>query len=450
MKNKKLGFNKVILLASLIFGIFFGAGNLIFPIHLGQAAGANWLPATIGFVLTGTIVPYLAMLAVSVTKSEDLYALAQPVSHYFALFIVVAFHLVIGPLFATPRLPAVAFSTGIAPLLPAKYNTVGLLIFTIIFFGLAYLLTVKKADITAWIGKYLNPLFLLGLLVLFVVAFLFPMGNLNYTPTTAYQNNAFTAGFMEGYNTMDGVGLLTVGVTIVYAVRGLGVHDDNISKEIAKAGALSVVAEALIYIVLILMGTMSLGQLKLSENGGIALAQIISHYAGNAGLILTAILVTLTVFTTAMGLFQAFAQDMEAIFPKYSYRFWLRVITIGSLIVANLGLTTIIAWSVPVMMMLYPYALGIIGLSLCKKYFDGSPLVYRWTIGLITIPAIGDMFANLPISNDTLQYIVAGYHHLVPFSSQGLGWILPGLLGALIGYGQYRLIQTKMIQKMDK
>lgn len=441
MENGRLNFSKTILLASLIFGIFFGAGNLIFPIHLGQLAGSQWLWAAVGFILTGTLVPYLAILAVSVTKSDDLYELASPVSRGFALFIVIAFHLVIGPLFATPRLPAVAFESGIAPLLPAAWHGGGMLIYSVIFFGLAYLLTVQETDITAWIGKYLNPLFLIGLFLLFIVAFIWPMGDLHPVATAAYQKGALSAGFMEGYNTMDGIGLLTVGVTIVYAVRGLGVSEQQTSKEIARAGALSVLVEAIIYLILILMGVMSLGKVADSDNGGVALAQIIQYYAGELGLILTAILITLTVFTTAMGIFQAFAQDMEAVFPQYSYRFWLRVITIGSLVVANLGLTKIIAWSVPVMMLLYPYTLALIGLSLTKRYFNGSSLVYRWTMALVTIPAVGDLFANLPLLDQQtgLQAVVTTYHQVIPFSTNGFGWVLPGLLGFALGYGHYRL-----------
>lgn len=67
MTNKKLTWQQLVLIASLIFGMFFGAGNLIFPVQLGQLAGGNWLPATLGFLVTGTVVPFLAMLAVSVT-----------------------------------------------------------------------------------------------------------------------------------------------------------------------------------------------------------------------------------------------------------------------------------------------------------------------------------------------------------------------------------------------
>ncbi len=124
---------KTILVASLIFGMFFGAGNLIFPVQLGQLAGANWLPATLGFLVTGTLVPFLAMLAVSVTRSRGVYDIAKPVAPWFGTLFLVMLHLTIGPFFGTPRTAATAFSMGVAPFLPGSLQTGGMFIFLLCF-----------------------------------------------------------------------------------------------------------------------------------------------------------------------------------------------------------------------------------------------------------------------------------------------------------------------------
>lgn len=100
--------------------------------------------------------------------------------------------------------------------------------------------------------------------------------------------------------------------------------------------------EALIYTALIVLGVASLTQLKLADNGGIALMQIIQHYFGTSGSILNGILVILDVFTTAVGLLFSFAQDMHLIFNKSSYNSWLIISSAGSFLTANLGLTNII------------------------------------------------------------------------------------------------------------
>ena len=73
-----------VVVASMLFGLFFGAGNLIFPLHLGQIAGANWLPATIGFLVTAVVLPLLSVLAISATHAEGVYDIGRPLGKWFA------------------------------------------------------------------------------------------------------------------------------------------------------------------------------------------------------------------------------------------------------------------------------------------------------------------------------------------------------------------------------
>lgn len=68
--SKSLTKRQYLILGSLLFGLFFGAGNLIFPIHLGQLSGANWGAATLGFLLTAILLPLLSILAISLTRSN--------------------------------------------------------------------------------------------------------------------------------------------------------------------------------------------------------------------------------------------------------------------------------------------------------------------------------------------------------------------------------------------
>lgn len=442
MTNKKLTWQQLVLIASLIFGMFFGAGNLIFPVQLGQLAGGNWLPATLGFLVTGTVVPFLAMLAVSVTHSRSVYDVAKPVGHWFGLAFLVAIHLTIGPFFGTPRTAATAFSTGVAPFLAPKDQGLGMLLFSGAFFGLAYYLTVKQSGLMKWVGKYLNPLFLALLLVVLLLALVMPMGSTHQAVSATYQAHAGFQGILDGYNTMDGIALLALAVSVVYAVKALGFRDAQVSQVLAKAGLLSIVAEAVLYAALVLLGVTSLGQFKAAANGGDAFAQIVAHYAGNFGTALTGVVVTLAVFTTAMGLFVSFAQDMHLVFPKVSYLWFLRVIAFGSFVTANAGLTNIVAWSVPVLMFLYPISLVLIMLSLTAKYFNYAPVVYRSVVGFVAIPALLDALASSPFMSGRLaQQVVNTYHQLIPFSALGFGWFVPAAVGTFVGLGVYILAQ---------
>ncbi len=108
--NKTLTKRQYLILGSLLFGLFFGAGNLIFPIHLGQLSAGNWGPATIGFLLTAILLPLLSILAISLTRSNSAYDLALPAGKKFALFFLILIHLTLGILVPhhgrqPPRLP---------------------------------------------------------------------------------------------------------------------------------------------------------------------------------------------------------------------------------------------------------------------------------------------------------------------------------------------------------
>ena len=78
LNRKPLTVKQYLLVSSMLFGLFFGAGNLIFPIHLGQLAGAHWGLATLGFLVTAVVLPLLSVLAISVTHSEGVYDIGKP------------------------------------------------------------------------------------------------------------------------------------------------------------------------------------------------------------------------------------------------------------------------------------------------------------------------------------------------------------------------------------
>ena len=78
--DKKLSAKEYIVLSSMLFGMFFGAGNLIFPVSMGQQAGTNLWPAIIGFCLTGVGIPLLGIAAMGISQSEGLFDMCCRVS----------------------------------------------------------------------------------------------------------------------------------------------------------------------------------------------------------------------------------------------------------------------------------------------------------------------------------------------------------------------------------
>lgn len=451
MENEKMDLKKTIIIASLIFGMLFGAGNLIFPVHLGQMAGAHWLSASSGFLISGVMIPLMALLAISITRSNGIYDLARPNGHWYALIFLILVHATLGPLFATPRTATVPYSIGIAPHLSAGSNTIGLLIYSALFFACVYYFSTRQGRITTLIGKMLNPAFLILLFCIFFLAFLHPMGSAgNGAITSAYMHNAFTNGFLQGYNTMDGLASLAFGITVITAIRSYGIKKQStISLSTAKSGIIGLAGIAIIYIGLTWLGATSLHHYKLAANGGTTLAQIAHFYMGTTGDAILATLATITCMTSAMGLVVAFSQDFHRRFPKISYKAFLRFNCGLSFLIANLGLNQIIAWSTPILMFLYPLAITLIILGITSPLFNNDPMVYRITTGLTSIPAFFDMINALPspLHNLGLTQTLIGFaQHYFPFFSLGFGWLSFGIAGMIIGLGYHFLIGQRQQQ----
>ncbi|TPR41088.1 branched-chain amino acid transport system II carrier protein [Apilactobacillus micheneri] len=438
LNKKPLSLKQYLVVSSLLFALFFGAGNLIFPLHLGQLSGANWWLAMLGFLCTAVVLPLLSVLAISVTHSKGVYDIGKPLGGAFALVFMVLIHATIGPLFGTPRTATVPFSVGVQPLLPAKYSHLGLLVFSFLFFLTAFLLSYKESSIMKSIGKLLNPIFLLLLFAVFLLGFLHPMGSAaTQAATTAYQNGSFFNGFLQGYNTMDALAGLAFGVTVVTAVNQLGKNNPlSNAKVTAKAGLIAEGLVATIYVVLVWLGATTLNKFKGSADGGTAFNQLMGYYMGNVGHALLATLLTLTCLTTAMGLVAAFAQDFHKHFSFLSYRQWLGFMCLTSFMTANFGLDTIIQWSTPMLMFLYPFAMVLILLSVFSPLFKHDSIVYLFVVLFTTVPALMDMISSFPtvVAKSAFGNAVTGFQQsYLPLASIGMDWVVPAVVGLIVG-----------------
>ncbi|WP_413627468.1 branched-chain amino acid transport system II carrier protein [Fructilactobacillus vespulae] len=446
MENKsKIGFKQYLILASLLFGLFFGAGNLIFPINLGQTAGPNWVPATIGFLLSSICLPLFSILALSITKSKSMYNLAEPAGKPFAIVFLVLTHASLGLLIAAPRTATVTFSMGVQPFLPKGVSGIALLIFSFIFFLVTLLLAFNEQSVTRNVGKVLNPLFIILMILLFFIAFCLydDIRDLPLMPTSGKGMSSFTTGFLEGYNTMDALAGLSFGITIITAIEIFEKRTKQKSLAIAKVGSLTMGFEALIYTFLIALGAGSLSFTKVAADGGQAFTAIMRHYTGIAGAAILAALTLLACLTTAIGLLTSLSQDLSSRFKKISYKQFLIIATVISFGIANFGLTKIILYSAPILSFLYPLAISLILLGMLYRFIGKNTFIYKGTIGIVMIPAVLDLIHNLPpvlLSFKPFSAINRWGLSYIPLFEIGLDFIpflLIGLIGSLI-FNQFK------------
>ena len=448
--KKKLSFKEYVYVASMLFGLFFGAGNLIFPIHMGQMAGANVWVSVLGFLVTGVGLPLLGVAALGISRSTGLFDLSSKAGKPYGLFFTCLLYLTIGPFFAIPRCATTSFTVGLEQILPNNgRERLYLFLFTLAFFAAALIFSLFPGKILTVVGKILNPCFLLFLGVLVAVSLISPSAAVSdVAPQGDYVSKPFFTGFLDGYNTMDALAGLAFGIIVVRVISGLGVKEPGaIASNTVRSGIFSCLLMALIYVAVAVVGAQSRGILETSENGGIAFAQIAQHYLGYAGLFVLAATVTLACLKTSVGLITSCAETFSGIFKKGpSYRVWAIIFSAVSFLFANLGLNSIITYSLPVLMFLYPLAIVLILLALFGKFFGHDRRVYAWTIGFTLLPAVYDGFmtlnANVTIIDSTvIREITSKY---LPFSDLGLGWRCPAAVGFAIGLTMYLVSRRKI------
>ena len=437
--KRSLNRKETVFVASMLFGMFFGAGNLIFPVSMGQLSGSNMWQAAAGFLITGVGLPLLGVAALGISREDGLMGLSSRVGRRYGKFFTCILYLTIGPFFAIPRCATVAYTVGVERIIPDSMQTAVLAVFSLLFFAAVLFFSLRPGEILTWIGKVLNPLFLLFLGLLVIRALLSPMGSISgAAPEGAYAAGAFYQGFLEGYNTMDALAGLAFGIIVVNVIRDLGVENPgDAAKNTVRSGILSSVLMAVIYVLVTVVGAQSRGVFPPSSNGGEALALIAGHYFGPAGAVILAAAVTLACLKTAVGLITSCGETFQKIFPKGpSYRIWAVLFSTLSFLIANLGLDAIVSWSKPVLLFLYPLAITLILLTLFGRLFGNDGRVYRWVTGFTAAAAAVDFINALPgqvLSALRLEKTAEAVRDFLPFAENGFGWICPALLGLVIG-----------------
>ena len=414
---KKCSKKNLILLSLTLFSMFFGAGNLIFPPFLGQNAGTQSLPALIGFLITAVGFPVLGIAVVS--RFNGLDVLAQKVHAGFGLFFAVLIYLSIGPLLATPRTATLPFEMAILPLLPDGTSPqLSLLLFTSVFFLIAWLLSRNPSKLIDRLGKLLTPTLLVLIVAVFAAALMHPLGP-PALPQPDYASGPLIKGFLEGYLTMDALAALNFGIVVSLNIRALGIDDDQeVMSTSMKAGCLAGLILAVIYIMLTLLGT-SLSGMPIGANGAQTLTLAVTSLFGESGRWVMALIFLLACMTTCVGLLTSCSEFFSSLTPKSNYSQWLLFLTLFALGVSNFGLSAILSISVPVLNMIYPMALVLILLGLGDPLYRDNRLIYPLTVfstGVVSvlteldtlglrIPGLTQLLENLPLASQSLSWI---------------------------------------------
>ena len=414
----KLGKRDLLVVSVMLFALFFGAGNLIFPPFLGQNAGTHTLAAMAGFLATAVILPVLGVVVVA--RFDGLEKLGQQVGKRFALVFTLLIYLSIGPGLGIPRAASVPFEMAVAPYLPQGANlSLWMAVYSLVFFLVGLWLCLNPGKLVNRIGRGLTPA-MLTLLTLLFVCFLFRGETQVAQPRDSYAAAPLLKGFTEGYNTMDTIAALNFGLVISTTLASFGLREKrDRMRYTVLAGLLAGTILALVYAMLSYMGMCSSGVYALQDNGAWTLRCIVYQVFGGTGAVLLAAIFTLACLTTCVGLINSISQYFSTLFAGVSYRTWVFVITFFSLLVCNLGLNMILSISVPVLNAIYPVSIVLILLGLSHDLWKRNPFVYPMTVlgtaAVSVLYALGD--AGVPLGS------LGQLLHRLPLYKMGFGWL---------------------------
>lgn len=405
MKNKD-----VFIFGLAIFAMFFGAGNLIFPPEIGMVSGKEWLKATIGFFATGICLPVCGLLAFSQVGDIDNFAVK--VSNKFNTVYFMLLIIAIGPMLGIPRTGATVYEMGIVP----NFGNINSLVVSSIYFSIVLMLVIKPTKLINTIGKYLTPIILGILAIIIIKGILFKIG----TPgEKMIEQGAFSYGFLGGYQTMDAISSVLLGIIVIKGLKESGYTDIKVQKSmIVKSGLIAGLGMALVYGGLLYLGSMVNGSGLTLNRTGLTMYLAVATL-GKFGKVALGVCVTVACLTTSIALV-AITSDFFSNRLKISYKITAVVICILSAILAATGVGFIVKIAIPILTLLYPVTIVLITLNIFKVK---EKLIFKASVYTTLFFSIFELINKYNIFPE-----IGDFFDFIPLGSFGFGWLMPSIM----------------------
>ena len=401
-----------------LFAMFFGAGNLIFPPYLGMESGTLWPLGLACFVFFDVVVSCVGVFAIN-NAGGSILSIQNALGKKAGLALNTAAILCVGMLIAPPRCAATTFEMAIAPWFG---DAIGLLPFSVAFFAVVLLLTLKPTRIIDVVGKVLTPLLVAGIVVMVIAGIVNPLG-----PVGSPETDAVVAdGVLAGYQTMDILAVVGFSILVQESVRAAGYGEKRDQMRVtARASLVACVLLAVIYGGLTYLGATSASVVPHTVSQAELITMIVWKIMGEAGVAVLGVVVGLACLTTAIGLCGATADYVERVtMRRVSYRAALIIVVVAALLICNLGLTNIIALASPILSVVCPPFMTTVVLLLFRKHLRGT-----WVFKGAALAAVA---ASLLLTVHDLTGAFA-FVEAAPLYAYGFAWLLPSLVGGAAG-----------------
>jgi len=413
----------IIALGFMTFALFIGAGNIIFPPIVAQQAGEHVWLAALGFLITAVGLPVITIIALSRVEGS-IQILSSPLGKVASIILTVVCYLAVGPLFATPRTATVSYEIGFSSYFGDSSSS--LLSYSIVYFAIVTLVSLYPNKILDTVGYFLSPLKIIALIILGVSAVFIPAGIVP-PAINNYVTSPVSEGIVNGYLTMDTLGALVFGIVIVRAITSRGVTDKKlITKYAVIASIISGIGLTLVYLSLFKLGMGSHEYAPNAANGAIILHAYVQHAFGDMGAYFLSAMIFIACMVTAIGLTCACAEYFSTL-TKIPYKVFVFILVGFSLVISNLGLTKLIAVSVPVLSAIYPPAIVVILLGFFWKCFNNPSRVIAPVTAVSLVFGIID---GLKVAG--LEQFLPNFATHLPLSAQNLAWLIPSVIVLII------------------
>lgn len=443
--QQKLTFSKIMVLGFALFAMFFGAGNLILPPALGKICGGNWFFGFLMYIIVDAGLAVVALLAFVRAKGDFMAETARQLTPKTAFLLTFLNTLCLGPLIAIPRTASTTFEIAIKPLItsqpqaspmvngvPAEVLAEGPApwvswVFGAAYFGLVVFLCIRPGKVVDIIGKILSPVMLVALLILIVVGLIHPLGPVD---TSAPLSEALSGGLLAGYQTMDMLGALLLGVVALLSVRESGITDERDQiKAIAFGGIIAAAGLFIVYCGLSYLGaTASDAKFNaLVENRTQLLIEITHDLVGSYGQMLLGLIVAAACLTTAIGLVSSCSKSFEEITGgKLPYKPTMFVVIFFSYMLSNLGTEMILSIAAPILNVIFPIYIMLVFLSFLPERIRmntyAAPLGAGFALIVSVLTELDSHFPSMDL-----------YMLKLPLAQFGLGWLIPSVAAAVVG-----------------
>ena len=423
MSQKKI--IDIIICGFALFAIFFGAGNLIFPPYLGVISGNNWGIANIAFLLSDPLLPILGVIVTALLGGQAT-DLGKRVSKHFSIIIGAISIILIGPLFAVPRTGATTHEIFVQSFVPSAPQWIT----SLIFFGLTLYIAIHSHTVIDAIGKYLTPILLFILLLVFIAAVVQP--NAGFQTTTSA--GLFSQSFKEGYQTMDALGAaLMAGVVISDLTRRGYTEKKEQHQMMFGVGIVSFILLALVYSSLTYAGATVSTVYDSTIQRPALLIGLIEQLLGSFGKVAMGIAVSFACLTTSVGLITTCGHYFSTLTNgKLEYKKIVVVSVVISFLLSLLGVDALLQLAVPVLSAIYPMVIALIFLSIFDRY-----IVYNWTytgavVGAFFIGGIQAIHLFSQMQGGNFLSELAAWTNTLPLNQFGFEWLVPAIIGSVV------------------